>query len=424
MEAEDGPVTQARVLFISHCSVAARYRRRFELLAQFMPECEISLLTPRTWWEGGGFCSATEESTGNLRVLVRPAMLERSRKQHGHFYPSLHRVLREVQPDVVYLDEEPYSLVSAHTAAAVEARTRLVFCTYENLRLQDMGLSAARQAFFRLCRRIVFARADAAQAVTSGAARVLRADGFGGLVFVLPAIGYPPPDTLRPPRRAGEPLRVGYLGRLEPNKDVGTLIRAAALCAEVRLAIGGDGPERQALEQLAEAEPVRIRTVFHGRIGHDAVGEFLSGIDVLVLPSRSMPGWTEQFGRVLVEAMAHGIVPVGSASGAIPEVIGDAGWAFPERDARALAGILNELRLRTDWEMLQKRAMERAAAHFSDERIARGYAAVIQRLGRRLHSSQSGRASLAFVGQEAYTTVGSQRPRQRQAGRPALRVPR
>ena len=58
---------------------------------------------------------------------------------------------------------------------------------------------------------------------------------------------------------------------------------------------------------------------------------------MLVLPSRTARGWKEQFGRVLVEAMACGLPVIGSDSGEIPTVIGDAGIVCPEGDAGALA---------------------------------------------------------------------------------------
>src|SRR5260221_14335510 len=66
-------------------------------------------------------------------------------------------------------------------------------------------------------------------------------------------------------------------------------------------------------------------------------------IDALVLRSLTTPVWKEQFGRVLTEAMACGVPVVGSSSGAIPEVIGEAGLIFPEGDAAALAGCLAKL---------------------------------------------------------------------------------
>ena len=69
----------------------------------------------------------------------------------------------------------------------------------------------------------------------------------------------------------------------------------------------------------------------------------MSLLDMLVLPSRSTTVWQEQFGRVLIEAMACGAPLVGSSSGAIPEVIGSAGLIFPEGDTVALAQTLTQL---------------------------------------------------------------------------------
>ena len=66
-------------------------------------------------------------------------------------------------------------------------------------------------------------------------------------------------------------------------------------------------------------------------------------LDVLVLPSRTLPNWKEQFGRVLIEAMACGICVVGSDSGEIPQVIADAGLVFPEGHAEALRQRLAQL---------------------------------------------------------------------------------
>ena len=73
---------------------------------------------------------------------------------------------------------------------------------------------------------------------------------------------------------------------------------------------------------------------------------FYTGLDALVLPSRTRPNWKEQFGRVLIEAMACGVAVLGSDSGEIPRVIGDAGIVFPEGDVHMLAGSLR--RLQTD----------------------------------------------------------------------------
>jgi len=67
-------------------------------------------------------------------------------------------------------------------------------------------------------------------------------------------------------------------------------------------------------------------------------------MDVLVLPSKTMPTWKEQFGRVLIEAMACQVSVIGSSSGAIPEVIGKAGLVFKEGNAADLRAKIEQLK--------------------------------------------------------------------------------
>jgi glycosyltransferase involved in cell wall biosynthesis len=133
----------------------------------------------------------------------------------------------------------------------------------------------------------------------------------------------------------------------------------------------GDGPARGALEGIATDLGLGSSIRFLSGVQHDAVRGVMAAIDVLVLPSRTTPKWKEQFGRVLVEGMAAGCVVVGSSSGAIPEVVGDAGLIFPEDDveglAQALRRALGEPGL---MEALRIRGRKRVREHYTWEVIA------------------------------------------------------
>jgi len=95
-------------------------------------------------------------------------------------------------------------------------------------------------------------------------------------------------------------------------------------------------------------------------------------LDVLVLPSLTRPNWKEQFGRVLIEAMACGVPVIGSSSGEIPRVVGAAGMLFRERSSSMLRQQLAELRddpaLR---ELLGLRGRERVLDYYTQTAIAR-----------------------------------------------------
>ncbi|MGH7334338.1 MAG: glycosyltransferase [Candidatus Rokuibacteriota bacterium] len=158
-------------------------------------------------------------------------------------------------------------------------------------------------------------------------------------------------------------MTIGYVGRLVPEKGVDLLIDAAEPL-DVQLLIVGDGPERSSLERCVAAWPPG-KAVFTGAIAHHAVPDYLAALDALVLPSRSTIAWAEQFGHVLIEAMAAGVPVVGSASAAIPEVVADAGLLFPEGDVEALRA---RLRMVLTDDGLRGSLIERGRA-----RVARRY---------------------------------------------------
>ena len=86
-------------------------------------------------------------------------------------------------------------------------------------------------------------------------------------------------------------------------------------------------------------------------------------MDVVAVPSQTTRNWREQFGRVLIEAMASGVALLASDSGEIPRVVGPAGRVLPERDPAAWAAALAEL-------LADPAARAALAAHGRD-RVAR-----------------------------------------------------
>jgi glycosyltransferase involved in cell wall biosynthesis len=97
----------------------------------------------------------------------------------------------------------------------------------------------------------------------------------------------------------------------------------------------------------------------------------LNELDVLVLPSLTQPNWKEQFGRVLIEAMACEVAVVGSSCGEIPHLIGDAGWVFPEGDVDALReALLQLIGDEPSRAELGRRGRDRVFKHYTQERVA------------------------------------------------------
>jgi sugar transferase (PEP-CTERM/EpsH1 system associated) len=167
---------------------------------------------------------------------------------------------------------------------------------------------------------------------------------------------------------------IGAVGRLEPVKDLLTLLRAAAevpgFCTQWSLLIAGEGSEFPILKQFLSGRPeLQDRVRFMGEI--QDIPEFLNALDVYVLSSLY-----EGLSNSLLEAMATGLPVIASIAGGNTEVVvdGKSGLMFPVGESGALAAGLrmlcqnNELRERLGWQ-----ALERVQEHFSLDVMVRSY---------------------------------------------------
>ena len=321
---------------VSKALVVGVFQRKGEELARL--GVDLTVLVPPAWRDSRGVQRAAAVFTEGYRYRTIPCTL--SGNFHLHFYPTLARELAALRPDVLHMDEEPYNLA---TWQALRTAERLhipaLFFTWQNLqRRYPPPFSRWEQANYR--------RAAAAIAGSTEAADVLRHKGYTGEIAVIPQFGVDPALFSPAPERdgTGAPLLVGYAGGLIPEKGVDLLLRACAgLAGDWRLTLAGDGGARRALQALAVELGIHERVAWAGPVPSTEMPAFYRGLDVLVLPSRTQPNWKEQFGRVLVEAMACGVPVVGSTCGEIPHVVGDAGCIFPEGDALALRETLQAL---------------------------------------------------------------------------------
>ncbi len=371
----DGGLRKLKVLLVSKALVAGAYQRKLEELAR-LPGIELTALIPEGWRDGlfGSMTPLERAHTEGYRLVAAPLRL--NGQFHLHYYPTLPRLLAELRPDVLHMDEEPYNLATWLALRAAERLgIRSLFFTWQNLQ-------RAYPWPFRHFERANYRRAAHAIAGNPSAVRVLRAKGYAGPTSVVPQFGVDPAlfsPAAEPSMTQRQKVVVGYAGRLVPEKGVDVLLAA---CARLRpgswtLRILGDGPERRGLGELASRLGITQDVEFLGRTPSTEAPSYYRQLDVLVLPSLSRPNWVEQFGRVLIEAMACRIPVAGSASGEIPWVIGDAGVLFPEGDAEALAQVLEgliddpERRAR-----LASLGRERVLAQFTQSQIAEATARV------------------------------------------------
>ena len=187
------------------------------------------------------------------------------------------------------------------------------------------------------------------------------------------------------------PFVVGYLGRLVPQKGLLDLIEALPLLpAHMRVRLIGDGVQKQLLRARAAELGVSDRLELVAWT-NDVPGE-LRRLDALVLPSHTTRGWKEQFGRVLIEAMSCGVPVVGSSSGEIPNVIGDAGLIYPEGDVPALAAALGRLADQPAlYASLARRGRDRVLERYTQAALARQYYEIYREMAAGTASGASSR---------------------------------
>jgi glycosyltransferase involved in cell wall biosynthesis len=277
------------------------------------------------------------------------------------------------------MDEEPYNLATwLALRAAARLGARSIFFTWQNLYRRYPQPFAAME-------RSNYARAAVAIAGNKDAAGVLRRKGYGGEIAVIPQFGVDP-QVFAPfgVQRAGPEcgLCIGYAGGLVHEKGVDLLLRAcAALAPRWKLLLAGEGAERSALEKLAQDLGIFQQVTFLGRQPSRNMAAFYNSLDVFVLPSRTLANWKEQFGRVLIEAMACEVPVVGSDSGEIPHVVGSGGLIFAEDNVEALCNNLQRLADDPDERRrLGSQGRSRVLAHYTMRHIARQTLAVYERL--------------------------------------------
>lgn len=373
-----------RVLMLSKALVLGAYQKKCEELAR-NPELKLRVVVPPFWAEAGRKMYLERRYTDGYELAVRYMAL--NGHFHTHFYPGFGAEVRRFRPDVVHLDEEAYNLATAHGLwISRRAGAKTLFFTWQNLYRQ---LPFPFSALERYC----LDRVDCAIAGNAAAAEVLKRKGFAKPISIIPQFGVDPNLYSRqntPPAAipgvdsasGDRPFVIGYVGRVVPQKGLVSLLEAAAgLSGDWRLVFLGEGPQRPQLEELASKAGVREHVLFLPPVKSVDVTAYLCAMDVLVLPSLTTPNWKEQFGRVLIEAMACEVPVIGSDSGEIPNVIGQAGLVFHEGDVAQLRAKLTELMESADLRsQLAKAGRQRVLANYTQRAIAQATTRVYEEL--------------------------------------------
>ncbi len=171
-----------------------------------------------------------------------------------------------------------------------------------------------------------------------------------------------------------------YVGRLAPEKNLACLRRVMRALPDARLALVGDGPDREPLEQTLNPQ----RTTFMGFLRGEELAAAYASADVFFMPST-----TETLGFVALEAMASGLPVVAADSGGLPDIVahGENGMLFdPEHLDGAIAGVREVLDRETMREHFARQARKtalRSSWPAETARLINAYRKAIAKSGQR-----------------------------------------
>jgi glycosyltransferase involved in cell wall biosynthesis len=320
--------------------------------------------------------------------MLQIPLKDPSRYWLGFDRAALRQLMQETTPDIVHVLDEAtsrslFQVAWEHLTTCRNAK--ILFYGFDNLPLK-------LRLHSRIKWRSTWSHLAGGVAASTESLDHLRDAGFPSdrplerVFWGIPTDDFKPMnrELLKAELKLEYPHIVGYVGRFTEEKGIMVLLKAMQrLDRSVHAVFVGSGPIAGKLKRDVLPSSIAKRVHVYDVLPPAQLACLMNCFDVLALPSLTRSTWKEQYGRVIGEAMACGLPVVGSDSGAIPEVIGNAGLVVKEGDAGALAGAIERLvKNRDEAAQLRSRAIERANTELSTkvmaERLHRFYQKVLE----------------------------------------------
>jgi glycosyltransferase involved in cell wall biosynthesis len=377
-----------KILVASHTYIVDLNREKFRALAQLQPDIEVTVIVPKRWKPGGVQNKIIDSELIDEGAFKVVPVSNFSQNNQGllTFGLDLIPLLKQFKPDIIQVEQGSKAVTYAEFITLnklLGLKAKNLFFTWWNLPYQlKFPISTLENYNLKNTDGIVVGNKDGFE--------ILRERGYQEAMEIMPQLGVderlfkptPQPELREELGIKNDEFVVGFVGRFVEEKGLLTLVEALAGLKELswKWVLLGRGELRETLIQKATELGIKDRLIFVESVPHDQVQNYINLMDTLVLPSETTykfktltsVGWKEQFGHVLIEAMACKVPVIGSNSGEIPHVIGEGGLIFPEKNIEILRDCLRQLmetpNLAKD---LGEKGYKRVMEHYTNTALAK-----------------------------------------------------
>ncbi len=345
-----------RVLVVSHTYITPINRKKWQVFASLYPNIYINVLFPNEW--AATLFNHKVESDSSVFDLPNCKFISMKAFKSGnevlYYYTPKHLfgLMKVLKPDLIHVEQgdNAFSYFQCiFFSKLLRLKTRNIFFTWVNWR---QNFSLKYKIFWSWVEKFNLKNSNGALVGNVDAEKILRDKGFNNKICVLPQLGvdmtiFQPAKKQDTEVNREEIKTIGFIGRLVEEKGIFVLLDAFANISKKylnwRLVYLGNGPCDNEIANRICTKKLEQQVFIQKTIPHDQVATFIRDLDIMVLPSFDTDGWREQFGHVLIEAMACKVPIIGSDAGEIPNIISDVGLVFKQRDTQSLQDVLERL---------------------------------------------------------------------------------
>jgi len=384
-----------KVLYIQQGNVDKSNMKYYDVLAK-NKKLDVNVIVPKFVPKKEGGVSYWRVFTGRYEkrypdqtfspdyniILLKMRLAGKS----AHSYKGLFKTLSKLNPDVVQIYDVPWGAVVTQVILwkkLFKKKTKIVLYDFENIDDPHKEEFLYSLFYYKLLQKFNIKNLDGLLAGTKEVENILRKKSFKKPAYVMgngiDETVFKKKDVSKLRKELGleNSFVIGFSGQFIEQKGILTLIDAASLIKDknIKLLLIGFGIFTPKIKEYLKKKGLQDKALVVDKKLGPLVADYINCMDVMVIPSETTKYWKEQFGRVNAETMLCEVPAIGSSSGSIPEVLGEAGLIFKEKNPEDLkekiVKLMNDKELR---KKMVKKGKEIALKYYTfDKRAEQTY---------------------------------------------------